>query len=417
MSRKNSHPAVLNSRAYIQKVVPVHSEMTRSKLLQAEAGLLLERNLSTVLRLQQSEEMCDCNLSWQDSEALPPLMSQEKSYLRSHEPADKSQCKVSTPASLFSFASSNAKELGRLIGRTPRLINRQPQPADDLDYDSGESENPSPEDTYAEYVRTHTLPSDPPLPSLIPAPSASLLQGTVASLRRQSLPTNQSRDTFSSRLQGTIVSQSKQTASLTPNKATARRYKSSTTASPSENFLIKTRYAPTSDVKTPPISLTSTGSSSTINSRGMSQENANSNLYSYSDNTSADSGSPTRNMMLKKGTDYSSRQLDKGVSQRFRTDQIKKDALREPERKASKEFALSSLNRSKFWQVIMMIAIADKTSLYAVILGREAAEMRKSNAIRCIVRFFRRWQAIRFALNCVRKGKVQCFSRLYSKVK
>lgn len=383
MFRKPSNPAVLNSRAYIQKVVPVHNEMNRSKLLQAEAGLLLERNMSTVLRLQQSDEICDSNLSPSDPESLPPLIVAEKLYLRSHEPTDEIQSKVPTQATLFSFGKSATREIGRMNSRTPhverlRLINRHPQPADDLDYDTEESENPSPEDTYAEYVRTHTLPSDPPLPILISPPSASLLQGTAASLRRQSLPANQLRETFSSRLQGTTILQSKQTVPLIQNKTMARRYSSTTTTSPTDTALIKSKYiAP--------------------------------NIYSCTGNTSAD-------LILKRNTDLRTRQNHKSVYQQFRIDPDNKEPVSETEGKESIELVLGYLSRSKFWHTILMLALADKTSLIAVLQRREATEIRKNNAIRCIVRLLRRWKAIRCALNNIKKGKVLVFSRLYSKV-
>jgi hypothetical protein len=383
MFRKPSNPAVLNSRAYIQKVVPVHNEMNRSKLLQAEAGLLLERNMSTVLRLQQSDEICDSNLSPSDPESLPPLIVTEKSYLRSHEPADEIQSKVPTQATLFSFGKNTTRESGRMNSRTPhverlRLINRHPQPADDLDYDAEESENPSPEDCYAEYVKTHTLPSDPPLPILIAPPSASLLQGTVASLRRQSLPANQSRETFSSRVQGTILSQSKQTVPLIQNKTMARRYSSTATASPTDTALSKSKH-------TAP------------------------NICSCTGNTSTESG-------LKRYTDLSTRQRHKGVCQRFRIDQINKEATGETDGKEIVEIVLGNLNRSKFWHTLIVLAVADKASLIAVLQQREATETRMDNAIRCIVRLLRRWKAIRCALNDIRKGKVLAFSRLYSRV-
>ena len=383
MFRKPSNPAVLNSRAYIQKVVPVHNEMNRSKLLQAEAGLLLERNMSTVLRLQQSDQICDSNISPSDPESLPPLIVAEKSFLKSHEPADEIQSKVPTQATLFSFGKNTTRESGRMNSRTPhverlRLINRHPQTADDLDYDTEESENPSPEDSYAEYVRTHTLPSDPPLPILIAPPSASLLQGTAASLRRQSLPANQSRETFSSRLQGTIISQSKQTAPLIQNKTIARRYSSTTTTSLTDTALSKSKY-------TAP------------------------NIYSCTGNTSAD-------LTLKRNTDLTTRQCHKGVCQRFMIDQISKEAMSETDVKESIELVLGNLNRSKFWHTLIVLAVADKASLIAVLQQREAAEIRMDNAIRCIVRLLRRWKAIRCALNNIRKGKVLAFSRLYSKV-
>jgi hypothetical protein len=378
MFRKPSNPSVLNSRAYIQKVVPVHNEMYRSKLLQAEAGLLLERNMSTVLRLQQSDEICDSNIS---PESLPPLIVAEKSYLRSHEPADEIQSKVPTQATLFTFGKSTTKDSGRMNSRTPhverlRLINRRPQPTDDLDYDTEESENPSPEDTYAEYVRTHTLSSGPPLPILIPPPSASLLQGTAASLRRQSLPANQSRETFSSRLQGTIISQSKQTVPLIQNNTMARRYSSTTTTSPSDTALVKSKY-------TAP------------------------NTYTCNGNTSPD-------LILKRNTDLSTRQCHKGVCQRSRIDQINKEATGEAEGKES--VVQGNLSRSKFWHTLLVLAVADKASLIAVWQRREATEIRIDNAIRCIVRLLRRWKAIRCALNNIRKGKVLVFSRLYSRV-
>ena len=423
MFRKPPNSAVLNSHAYNQKIVPVLSEMNRSKLLQAEAGLLLEKNMSNVLRFQQSDEIGDSSLSLTDPDGLPPLVSQEKSYLRSHEPADESQCKGPAQASLFA-CNINTREISRSNSRTKhverlRLINRQSQPSDDVDYDSEESENPSPEDTYAEYVRTHTLPPDPALPSLLSPPSASLLQGTAASLRRQSLPTNQSRDTFSSRLQATMVTQPKQTVSLIPNKAMARRFSSSTTSLPIDAIVLKTRYSTISDLKTPPISSTSTVSSYTTNgsnSRGRGLDNANFNLSSSSGNASADNVAPVRDLFFKRISDYSTRQLPNGVSQRFRTDQINKEAITEIDRRASNELIQKKLNRSKVWRIFVMIAIAEKTALSAVLQRREIAEMIKNNAIRCIVRLLRRWQAIRCALNNIRKGKVQYFSKLYSKV-
>ena len=424
MFRKPPNSAVLNSHAYNQRIVPVLSEMNRSKLLQAEAGLLLEKNMSSVLRIQQSDEIGDSNMSLTDPEGLPPLVSQEKSYLRSHDPADESQFKGPAQASLFAIGNINSREISRSNSRTThveriRLINRQPQPSDDVDYDSEESENPSPEDTYAEYVRTHTLPPDAALPSLSSPPSASLLQGTAASLRRQSLPTNQSRDTFSSRLQATMVTQPKQTVSSIPNKATARRFSSSTTSLPIDTIVLKTRYSTISDLKTPPISSTSSVSSSTTNglhSRGRGLDNANFNFDSSSGNASADNGAPVRDLFSKRSSDYNTRQLPNGVSQRFRTDQINKEAMTEIERRANKELMQKKLNRSKVWRIFVMIAIAEKTALCAVLQRREAAEMIKNNAIRCIVRLLRRWQAIRCALNNIRKGKVQCFSKLYSKV-
>ena len=424
MLRKPPISAVLNSHAYIQRIVPVLSEMNRSKLLQAEAGLLLEKNMTNVLRLHQPDEKGDSDLFLTDPESLPPLVSQEKSYLRSHDPADESQCKGPTQASLFAIGNMNSREISRSNSRTThverlRLINRQPQPSDDVDYDSEESENPSPEDTYAEYVRTHTLPPDPTLPSLSSPPSASLLQGTAASLRRQSLPTNQSRDTFSIRHQATMATQSKQTVSLIPNKAMARRFSSSTTSLPIDTVVLKPRYSAISDLKTPPITFSSTVSSSITNSlhsRGRGLEYANPHLYSSSGNASADNGAPVRDLFSKRSSDYHTRQLPNGVSQRLRTDQINKESMTEIERRANKDLLLKKLNRSKVWRIFVMIAIAEKNALCAVLQRRETAEMKKNNAIRCIVRLLRRWQAIRCALNNIRKGKVQYFSKLYSKV-
>jgi hypothetical protein len=442
MFRRTSNNGVLTSREYNQKIVPLFSEMTRSKTLQAESVVLIEKNQTALVKLGLANNSFDysCSASIDSSpssETLPILISQEKSWTRSCENTDEHFLKPATRNMLehLQFTGSvvvdtSQKSSGGLpngMSSTTSLHERKLQPISQelipmvALSDSDDSDSPTPEQTYAEYLRTHTLPLDPPLPQLKNPPSASLLQGTTASLRRQSLASNLARKISvsappsSSLLQETTTSQLRH-VSIPSSDLSSKQWNgrnSSSTNSPTDAILSRKRISAGIATPSPLTSASSSASASPTKEPQpciLKQNNLVSTGINCSSDTSVESAS-SFHLFLTRTTDRSSK-----LSQSTSTRESRKPPVNQGVRRSRKGFAMSSLDRSEFWQKVVVIAHAQRSSEFVVSEYRERIRKVEKKAACCIARLFLRRRATRFAIMNFRREKVYHISRFFAKV-
>ena len=436
MFRRTSNNGVLTSREYNQKVVPLFSEMTRSKTLQAESVVLIEKNQTALVKLRLANDSfdssCSGTINSSSPETLPILISQEKSWTRSCEATDEHLLKPVTRSMLehLQFTGSmvvdnSQKSSGGIHDKKLQPI-RQDLKSMSPQSDSDDSDSPTPEETYAEYLRTHTLPQDPPLPQLKNPPSASLLQGTAASLRRQSLASNLTRrislsvPPSISLLQETTTSQSRHVSipnsDLSSKQWTGRN--SSSTTSPTDAMLTRRRSG--AGIATPsPLTSTSSSVSSSPTKEpqptGLKLNNlASTGIYGSSD-TSVESAS-SFHMFLSRSVDRSNKLSQSTSSRESRNKDYLKPPVNQGGRRSRKGFALSALDRSEFWQKVVIIAHAQRASEHVVSQHRERMKIVERKAACCIARLFLRRRATRFAILNFRREKVYHISRFFAKV-
>ena len=219
MTRRPSHPSkTYTSYEYNQIVVPLVSEMSRAKQLRAESNVLMEKTLSNLNRFQSSYGPSDCRSLSLDSispRSTTPQVELPQNSMRSQSldqtedisfpqsPINVRLKRILTPSNPSGVTLASLTEYPRtrndtitivpriesgtqLVKVKPLIKHLDPTllPDDPCD------RSPSPEESYAEYLRMHK-----PLPQLRSSPSASLLHGTVAT---------------SSRIQGIFVSPTKE---------------------------------------------------------------------------------------------------------------------------------------------------------------------------------------------------------------
>ena len=224
MMRRASNPmASYTSHEYTQKVVPLFSEMSRSKALRAEANFLMEKNQTAVFKMQSYDETCDCSSNSSDSLPLMPSIDsspnlQAKIYDAPSHPSSSGSGQICSTPSIMSgsaivppeerSSSSNRSHLNAIavsldepsyLSETLSSIEKlQPLRRQTYNvnmFDSVDGDSCPPEQSYAEYLKARAAPAEKSLPLPRLAPSASLMQGTSASAsRRQSLPSSPVKD-------------------------------------------------------------------------------------------------------------------------------------------------------------------------------------------------------------------------------
>lgn len=457
MFRRQSNPAVLTSYEYSQKIVPLFSEMSRSKTLQAESDVLMEINLHTVARLQSVEpdglsESADFPPV---SQAFPHLMSPGKLYSKSSDHVDDDESRPvtrrasnqnqSTASPLLSdIANRNLrhKNLGcsAISPNTERLRpldNSSKKALNSSQSESDDSDATSPEETYAEYLRTRSLPQDPPLPTLKNPPSASLLQGTAASQMRLNQPTKKVKEILQipptmNLLQGTAASQSRKISipSLDQSqRAWTRKGSTPSTISPTDALLLRLKLTPTVTAGNPLSSTVSSLSSSISSSpakelqpcvRRQSTTTQNT-LYSGSGSTSIDSFSSFVDAAPTYAIERSTKQSHSMASTHSsKAEQRIQEYFRSPVlhegRRNRKEFAMSTLDRSNFWRDVLVISSMQTMFEGDLVKQRTEREEKETAAAQCIMRALLSWRAKRFALVCLRRESLNHISRLIAKV-
>jgi hypothetical protein len=436
MFRRTSNNGILTSREYNQKIVPLFSEVTRSKTLQAESVVLIEKNQTALVKLGLANDSFDCSCSAShdpspSSETLPILISQEKSWARSCENTDEHLLKPVTRNVLehlqytgsiaveTSQKSSGGLPNGNGMSSTTSINERKLQPIRQelipmvAQSDSDDSDSPTPEQTYAEYLRTHTLPQDPPLPHLKNPPSASLLQGTAASLRRQSLASNLARRVSVAAPPSNSLLQE---TDLSSKQRTGRN--SSSTTSPTDAMFIRRRSS--AGIATPsPLTSTSSSASTSPTKEPqpciLKQNNLTSTGINCPCDTSVESAS-SFHLFLTRTADRSSKLSQSTSARESRNKDYCKPPVNQGLRRSRKGFAMSSLDRSEFWQKVLMIAYAQKSSEFVVSEHRERIRKVEKKAACCIARLFLRRRATRFAILNFRREKVYHISRFFAKV-
>lgn len=453
MFRRQSNTAVLTSHEYSQKIVPLFSEMSRSKTLQAEAVVLMEKNLHTVTRLQLVEfnglpESADLQTA---SNAFPYLMSHGKLCSKSSDHIDDDESRpVTRRASNQNqpFASSplldvankhlRHKNLGcsaispnierlRPLGDTSKKATYSSQS------ESDDSDATSPEETYAEYLKTRLLPQDPPLPTLKNPPSASLLQGTAASQMRQNQPTNRVKEILqisptTNLLQGTVASQSRKLSIPCPDQSQrpwTRRGSSSSTNSPTDALLIKLRLSSTVSTASSLCSTSSSISSSPAKELQpcvQRQSNSTQNtLYSCSGTTSMDSLSSVLDTASTLNIERSTKQTNSTASTHIskaehRVKEHFRSTVLQEGRRNTKDFAMSALDRSHFWHNVLALSFVQSAFKSDLVEQRAKRKAKEIAAAQCIMRALLRRRAKRFAFVCLRKESMNHISRLIAKV-
>lgn len=442
MYRRTSNIGILTSREYAQKIVPLFSEVTRSKTLQAESVVLIQKNQSALVKLQLANDSLDCSSDSLTCEALPILISQEKSWIRSCENTDQCFIKSATTTNLEqlqftgSMVADNCQKssggLTNCTSSTTFIHEKKLQPIHQefksmsTQSDSDDSDSPTPEETYAEYLRTHALPQDPQLPYLKNPPSASLLQGTAASIRRQSFTPNITKrpvtiSPSSNLSQDTPSPQSRHASIPNPNLSskqwTARN--SSYTTSPTDAMFCRRRSS--TGIATPsPLTSTSTSISPSPSKDpppcSQKQSTKASIANNCSSDTSVESASSDFHLLLTRTVDRSNK-LSQAINGReSRVKDYYKAPLNQGARRSRKGFALSALDRSEFWQKLLMIARAQSAFEFVVSQHRERITEVERKAARCITRLFLKRRATRFAILNFRREKVYDISRFFAKV-
>jgi hypothetical protein len=444
MFRRTSNNGTLTSREYNQKIVPLFSEMTRSKTLQAESIVLIEKNQTALVKLGLANNIFDysCSASIDSSpssETFPILISQEKSWTRSSENSDEHFLKPVTRNMLehLQFAGSvvvetSQKSSGGLLNgmsSTTSLHERKLQPISQelipmvALTDSDDIDSPTPEQTHAEYLRTHTLPLDPPLPQLKNPPSASLLQGTTASLRRQSLASNLARKISaaappsSSLLQETTTSQLRH-VSIPSSDLSSKQWTGRKSSSPTDAMLSRKRIGAGIATPSPLTSASSSASASPTKEPQpciLKQNNLVSTGINCSSDTSVESAS-SFHLFLTRTTDRSSKLSQSTSTRESRNKDYYKPPVNQGVRRSRKGFAMSSLDRSEFWQKVVVIAHAQRSSEFVVSEYRDRIRKVEKKAACCIARLFLRRRATRFAIMNFRREKVYHISRFFAKV-